>query len=87
VRVEGSPVLGYDYHTVTATADCPSGKKALGGGYLIEGYYGYEEETGPVATASYPSDDDTWTVTGRTYGLYYYDPWWIRAYVICATIN
>jgi hypothetical protein len=64
------------------------GTKALGGGYRIEGYYGFpEEETGPVSIASYPSDDDTWTVSARNYGLYEYDDWWIRAYVICATIN
>jgi hypothetical protein len=88
VRVEGSPAWGFYYDTVTATVDCPSGTKALGGGYRIEGYYGYpEEETGPVSIASYPSDDDTWTVSARNYGLHGYDEWWIRAYVICATVN
>jgi hypothetical protein len=86
VRVVGDPAWGYYDESATATADCPSGKKALGGGYLIEDWYGYEEESGPASIASYPSDDDTWTVTGRNYGLYHYE-WWIRAYVICATIN
>jgi hypothetical protein len=88
VRVEGSPAWGYGWETVTAYADCPSGKKALGGGYVLDlWYYGYEEEMGPVVTASYPSDDDTWTVSARSYGDYYYDEWEIWAYVICATVD
>ena len=78
--------MGYLDETATATADCSSGKKALGGGYLIEDYYGYPEE-GPAATASYPSDDDTWTVSGRFIGYHYFGDWSIRAYVVCATIN
>ena len=39
----------------TGTADCTAGKKILGGGYLVSGAY--------VNTASYPSDEDTWTAT------------------------
>jgi hypothetical protein len=53
---------------------------------LIEGYLGYPEE-GPAAIASYPSDDDTWTVSGRFIGYHYLEEWSIRAYVICATIS
>jgi hypothetical protein len=78
--------VGSRYSLATATADCPSGKKALGGGYLITAVDSYCTVS---AMASYPSDGDTWTVTGME-GMYIshcYESWSIQAYVICATIN
>jgi hypothetical protein len=78
--------VGSRYSLTTATADCPSGKKALGGGYLITAVDSYY--CAIPAMASYPSDGDTWTVTGNE-GIESYcsGGWSIQAYVICATIS
>jgi len=89
VRVVGTAVVGSRYSLATATADCPSGKKALGGGYLITAVNSeYSYHCAVPAMASYPSDGDTWTVTGME-GMMSdcYEGWSIQAYVICATIN
>jgi hypothetical protein len=85
VRVVGTAVEGSGSGTATATADCPSGKKALGGGYLITAVEPY---CAVPTMASYPSDDDTWTATGKeSEWSMCYEGWSIQAYVICATIN
>jgi len=70
---------------ISATADCPSGKKALGGGHLITAVEPY---CTVGLMASYPSDDDTWTATGVEGSMAMCAMGWsIRAYVICATVN
>ena len=65
------------------TADCTTGKRAVGGGYLTTNVSSAAEV---VITGSYPSDNDTWTATGvvdssvggdQSYSL--------TAYVICVT--
>ena len=86
-RVVGIAVVSSETwpRTATATADCPSGKKALGGGYVITTVDSYCTVS-PMA--SYPSDGDTWTVTGRESDFSHcYESWSIQVYVICATIN
>jgi len=83
VRVEGKDASPGGYPTTaTSTADCPSGTKALGGGYLIT--VGDKYCTVPTM-ASYPGDDDTWTATGtEDEHSSCSGHWSIRAYVICA---
>ena len=86
VRVEGKDASPSGYPTTaTSTADCPSGTKALGGGYLIT--VGDKYCTVPTM-ASYPGDDDTWTATGtEDEHSSCSGHWSIRAYAICATVD
>ncbi len=63
----------------TQTATCPAGKKAVGGGYMINSsahtFY---------PTANYPSADDTWSVTvERSTGT---SAWSLTAYALCLTV-
>ena len=63
----------------TATASCPAGEVALGGGGIMA-----NGGSGTIAlNASYPSSDTVWTmVADRQSGS---GNWSLQAYVICAT--
>jgi hypothetical protein len=57
-------------------ADCPAGKKVVGGGFVVSSAVAY-------ASQSYPWDDDTWVVSVyKTSGA---TPWWLTVYAICVT--
>jgi len=61
-RVTG-PTSADDANAKTATADCPSGKKVIGGGYVISGTApGGLIASTPVVLDSRAIDDDTWAV-------------------------
>jgi hypothetical protein len=54
------PITGSATSTTTAVADCPSGKKAVGGGFLLGG----DDPNDVVVRSSGPANDGaTWRVT------------------------
>ena len=71
-------VVGPDnyYQTKIATASCPFGKVAVGGGYQISDAF-------RKVILSYPSADNVWTVKAVTDGHYSGYVWRFQAYVIC----
>jgi hypothetical protein len=60
---------------------CSGGKKALGGGGIV-----VNNGSGTVSiTSTYPSADDTWSVTAdRQSGN---GNWTLQAYVVCAAVS
>jgi hypothetical protein len=63
--------------TKTVSVNCSSGKKLLGGG-------GLTSDSSVFIYASYPLDDDTWTVSAReTTGS---PTWSLTAWAICASV-
>ncbi len=62
----------------TVTAVCPGDKVAVGGGHVLSEI---EDIHQLVITESYPTADDTWTVTADSNGKDYA----LGAYVICVT--
>jgi hypothetical protein len=81
VRVAGTASANDTTTPKTATVTCASGQKALGGGGIIT-----NNGTGTVSlTTSYPSADDTWSVTGdRQSGS---GNWTLQAWAVCATVS
>jgi hypothetical protein len=77
VRVVGTATANNNTSPKTATATCPVGTKAIGGGGLISG-------VSAGITTSYPSSDTVWTVTGEK--LSGNPSWSLQAFVICATV-
>jgi hypothetical protein len=63
----------------TASVDCTGTKKVVGGGFLTTG-------SGEIALVqSYPSDDNTWTVTAFVDNNGDLGAWSITAYALCTT--
>jgi hypothetical protein len=69
----------------TATATCPKGKEAIGGGVRLEG-----ELKEVATTASYPfssgSSRTGWTAIGHESGSGPYGDWTIVAFAVCAEL-
>jgi hypothetical protein len=62
------------------TANCPSGKKVLGGGGVLDG----QPQLGIFQ--SYPPNDASWTVYAKEIDDYG-DNWAIRTYAVCADVT
>jgi len=69
-------IVGASTATNTASADCSTGKKVVGGGYVISG------DDNADVLSNWPSDQDTWTVTAKHKGSAS-----LQAYAICVTAN
>ena len=67
----------------TVTAVCSSGKKIVGGGYVTTSVSNPSEI---VVTASYPSDDMTWTATGGVDSTTGDASYSLQAFALCATV-
>ena len=65
---------------VTVRADCPTGKKVIGGGYAITG----DIPGAATAYRSFPSDDVSWTVAVNNT---YVQSQTVNAYAICAIVS
>ena len=63
----------------TVSVDCPAGKRLLGGGGLTSNADVY-------IYASYPFDDDTWTVSAIEDSLPTPTTWNVTAWAICASV-
>src|SRR6185437_15154567 len=62
--------------------DCPSGKRAVGGGAVITG-----SATNTFLSASRPTDPGTgWTATGREASGGNAGSWAVQAWVVCMTV-
>ncbi len=72
----------------TVFADCPAGKKVVGGGVLFSALSNNASGTALVIS-SYPSDDDTWTVTtvSTSGSILSNDSYVAQAFGICVTAN
>ena len=70
--------------TVTATATCPLGKVALGGGARVTTTAAQKERA--LLTASYPTASDTWTAVGvvAIAALGWGQTMTVTAYVLCS---
>jgi hypothetical protein len=68
----------------TVTANCPSEKKVVGGGYLTSSVSNASEV---VNLSSYPSDDTTWTAVGSVDSTTGDTSYSLQAFAICATVN
>lgn len=79
VREEGAVRRLGLFDSGSATAECPAGWVATGGGFRIFG----ERLFLPVITSSRPGDGESWSVSGVT-GLFDGEIW---AVVICATVS
>lgn len=67
----------------TAVADCPSGKKVIGGGFLTDN----RSDSGEIAVASNgPIDDDTWQVIAGVDSSSGEASFSIQAVAICANV-
>jgi len=76
-RVAGTATANDNTTPKTATATCPAGKKAVGGGFVVGG------TASIVVSANYPSSDTVWTVSAyRPTGSATFS---LQAYVVCAT--
>lgn len=86
--VVGTPVVSADGPArntlVTATATCPLGKVAIGGGGLITTTVSQKERA--QLQSSYPSATDTWTVIGvvAINALSTGNTMTVTAYVLCS---
>jgi hypothetical protein len=65
--------------TKSVSVDCPAGKKLLGGG-------GVTSHADVYIYASYPVDDDTWTVSASEESLSTPTTWAVTAWAICASV-
>jgi hypothetical protein len=70
-----------DEHTVSA--NCPAGKRVIGGGAFTGGG---GARNGAALLSSYPSGDATWTAEAYENDTNV-EPWHLRAYAICATVG
>jgi hypothetical protein len=79
--VSGSVSANSTTSPKTATATCPSGTSALGGGGVT-----VNNGSGTLSlTNSYPSSSTVWTVTAaRQSGS---GNWTVQAYVVCASVS
>ena len=66
-----------------ATATCPAGKVALGGGFRLT-YPPGSGYSGQVITNSYPDTASTWTVSARVSTTTF--AWVLSAYVVCGAL-
>ena len=64
------------------TATCTGGRKVIGGGYALSAV----SDSDVLVLASYPSTDDTWTVSANDLTSGGDHSYAIQAYAICATV-
>ena len=82
-RVAGTATASDENSPKTATATCPSGKKAVSGGYVLQTTSGSIAEIS--VSQNYPSSDTTWSVSALEDDDGKVGAWSIQAYVICVT--
>jgi hypothetical protein len=75
-------VSGVDSSDKSITAQCPAGKKLIGGGATAHAVFGHPKEL--TLLASYPSGN-TWKAVAREASPYA-GGWLLNAYAICANV-
>jgi hypothetical protein len=75
-------VTGVDSSDKSITAQCPAGKKLIGGGATAHAIFGHPKEL--TLLASYPSAN-TWKAVARE-AVPYAGGWILNAYAICAVV-
>ena len=80
----GTASASNEGNSKTVTATCPTGKVALGGGFVVTTAGGNAAEISIVR--SFPSASDVWTVEAREDNDFDVDNWSLQAYVLCATM-
>jgi hypothetical protein len=83
-RVVGTATSSNESSPKTVTADCPTGKVVVGGGYVTTAVSGNLAEIAVVA--NWPSDSDTWTVTAAEDNDTNVGLWSVQAYAVCASM-
>ena len=73
---------GVDSSDKSVTAQCPAGKKLIGGGATAHAVFGNPKEL--TLLASYPSGN-TWRAVARE-AVPYAGNWLLNAYAICAVV-